>query len=249
MALIDVQRAVRSVCLDAEPPLAALAELGEANVWLMYRELTRKRLLGEIQHALPRTCAAAGTERMEQAFREHLDRDPPRTRFFHAIVGAFADSARAQWHEQANVPAHLLDLLAYEAALWEVSDLDAALPEGSAPPCELDFERVPVVAPALRLLALEHPVHLPPSDPGSGSAAATFLAIHRAADTERVRTWTLNRSSHALLRDFALGRCTAAESVPRVAAQLGQTVTPSYVEAVCETLAQWLESGILLGSR
>ena len=114
---------------------------------------------------------------------------------------------------------------------------------------ELEFERVPVVAPALRMLALDHAVHLPASEPSSCGSAATFLAIHRAADTARVQTWALNRSSHALLRDFMHGRRSAAESVPRVAAQLGQAVTPQYVEAVCETLAQWLESGILLGSR
>ena len=95
MALIDVQRAVRSVCFDAEPPTAALADLGEAKVWLIYRELARTRLLGEVRHALPRTCASAGAERIERAFRQHLDRDPPRTRFFHAIVGALRERARA----------------------------------------------------------------------------------------------------------------------------------------------------------
>ena len=246
MALIDEQRAVLSVCFEAEPPEAALAALGNRDVWLLYRELTRDRLWREIEFALPRTCAALERGLLERTFTQHLDRDPPRTRFFHRVVQSFADSALISWQAEPAVPDAVRDLLRYEAALWEVSDLEA---EPAGPRVEFAFDRVPVVSSALRLLQLSHAVHLPPEPDGHCREGEFWLCIQRGSSDARPQTWRFNRTTFALLADFQRADAIASESVQRVARSLGAKVTPQYVERLCETLAQWIEVGILLGSR
>lgn len=246
MALIDVERAVLSVCFEAEPPEAALRSLGERERWLLYRELTRDRLLREIQAALPRTCAALGEAHLQHAFREHLDRDPPRTRFFREIVLAFAASARVTLEGRAGLPPQVFDLLRYEAAVWEVSDLEAAAPGGTS---EFSFDAVPVLTPALRLLEVDHAVHLPADTENSCAPGKFWLCVQQDSETARSRTWSLNATSYALLAEFQRADRSAADGVAHVAAKLGRKVTPQFVDHLCESLAQWIEVGIVVGSR
>jgi len=246
MALIDVERAILSICFQAEPPEAALRALGERERWLLYRELTRDRLIREIQTALPRSCTALGDECLQRAFRQHLDRDPPRTRFFRDVVMAFAASALRTFEGDETLPSHARDLLRYEAALWEVSDLEAVPNE---PVEEFSFDRAPVVTPALRLLHVTHAVHLPPDSEASCSPGDFWLCLQLDPEDARSRTWSLNRTSYSLLAEFQRAQCSAADGVQRVAKQLGRRVTQQFVDHLCESLAQWIEVGILLGSR
>lgn len=246
MALVDVERAVLSVCFQAEPPEAALRALGDRERWLVYRELTRDRLLREIQFALPRTCTLLGEERLQRAFRDHLDRDPPRTRFFREIVLAFAKSAERSLADDAELPPFTIDMLRYEATVWEVSDLEAILPAELA---EFSFESVPVVTPALRLLHVVHAVHLPASAQGSCSPGDFWLCVQLDPEDARSRTWRLNRTSYLLLAEFQRAERTAGEGVQQVAKQLKRRLTQEFVDHLCESLAQWIEVGILVGSR
>lgn len=246
MALIDVERAVLSVCFRAEPPEAALRALGDRERWLLYRDLTRDRLLREIQFALPRSCAALGDTHLQTTFREHLERDPPRTRFFREVVLAFVTSALQTFEGESNLPSHARDLLRYEAALWEVSDLEAAAAGHVA---EFSFDRVPVVTPALRLLHVTHAVHLPADAAGSCTAGDFWLCVQLDPEDVRCRTWSLNRTSYLLLAEFQRAERNAADGVQHVAKQLGRRVTQQFVDHLCESLAQWIEVGIVVGSR
>jgi hypothetical protein len=246
MALVDVERAVLSVCFEAEPPEAALRSLGEPERWLLYRELTRERLLREIQFALPRTCAALGDALLQRAFVAHLDRDPPRTRFFRDIVLAFATSARQSLEGEACLPSHLFDLLRYEATLWEVNDLEPAAPGGVE---EFSFDKVPVLTPALRLLEVDHAVHMLSDAPGSCGPGRFWLCVQLDPEDAHSRTWSFNRTSFELLAEFRRGERSAADGVQHVASALGRRVTPQFVDHLCESLAQWIEVGIVVGSR
>lgn len=246
MSLVDVERAVLSVCFQAQPPEAALRALGDRERWLLYRELTRERLLREIQFALPRTCGLLGEERLQRAFCEHLDRDPPRTRFFREIVLAFAKSVEKSLAGDALLPSCTIDMLRYEAALWEVSDLEAAVAGEVA---EFSFDRVPVVTPALRLLHVAHAVHLPASAQGSCAAGDFWLCVQLDPEDARSRTWSLNRTTYLLLAEFQRAERTAADGVQQVAKALKRRMTQEFVDHLCESLAQWIEVGILVGSR
>jgi hypothetical protein len=240
MALIDLERALVAVCFSAEPPAEALAALGGEAAWLVYREMVRDRIWRELRVALPRTCALLPAPLLERAFAWHLEHEPPRTRFFRELVPSFVHSALPLWDAEP-VPRAVGDLARYELALWDVADLEAVPPE---PVNEFAFDRVPVLSRALRCLPVQHAVHTPGLEPGE-----YFLCVQRAADGERPRTWTLTQATYALLQRLSREDEPVTESVKRAAAEQGGRVDAGYVDALCTTLAQFLELGILLGSR
>lgn len=247
MALIDVERDVLCVCFKAEPPEAALSALGDRRTWLLYRSMVRERLWKEIAVALPRTRRAAGDGVLERVFERHLDEDPPRSRFFHGIVLEFATSALPALRADASLAPWVADLAEYEAALWEVSDLDG---RPSAAPAELSFDRPPLLSPTLRLLSLAYPVHESPRPDGSYVAAARTLAIFRAADDQRPRTWAINAVTHELLRMWqADPGLSISQGVRTLGRTRGIAVDEAFVDKLCDVLARFVEVGLVLGSR
>jgi hypothetical protein len=246
MSLVDLQRAAVELCCGPEPSSERLAALGDERIWRLYRELIRKRLLGELRIALPRTHEAAGSETFARAFDHHMQSDSPRTRFFHAVVGAFADSAAPLFRADPALPPQLGDLCAYEAALWTVSDLDDRVPPNVA---EFAFDRPPLLAPALRLLALRFAVHAPPA-PSGYEPSEFYLCIHRRPEEKQAKTWTLNALTFALMRRFESEPLLRVdEAVQRIAAERGIAVDEAFLDRLCTVLADFIERGILLGSR
>jgi hypothetical protein len=250
VALIDVERAILAVCFRAQPPAALLDALGDAPAWLAYRQMVRERLLREIRFALPRTCTLVGEAALGSAFSAYLEHAPPRTRYFRAIVGAFVASALPHWQLAASLPAACGDVARYELALWEVADLDASPGVLPCPLLEFAFDRPPQLSPALRLLAVSHAVHLSAGAGERDQPGEYRLCIHRASDQAKPRTWTLTRSTFTMLQRFAASDAgSVTEIVQRMAAEQGARLDASYVDALCATLAQFLEVGIVLGSR
>lgn len=241
MALIDLERAMLSLCFRAQPAPDELAQLGDVAGFQVYRELVRERLLHELRGALPRSCAAVPLQTLERTFAWHLEHRPPRSRFFRDVVPEFVASALPLWAADAALPSHACDLLRYELALWEVADLEH---EPACAVLEFAFDRAPLVSPALQLLELEHTVHAKDVE-----RAPTRLCVHRAPDSDRACSYRLNRTTHALLVLLRTGSESVTESVNRLAAAQGARVDARYVDGLCETLAQFLEVGILLGSR
>jgi hypothetical protein len=243
MALIDLERAVLSICFRAQPPEKELAELGERRSWLVYREMVRERLLGEIRTALPRSRKLLGDAALLDAFTGHLERDPPRTRYFREIVLGFVNSALPILQADPRIPRVALDMLRYESALWEVRDLESQMASACV---EFAFDRVPVVCPALRLLTVSHAVH---AGDGAYAEGTHWLCIHRATDADSVRTWTLTATTFELLQRWQRADATVAQTVQQLAEQRAQRIDAAFVDALCTTLAQFIELGIVLGSR
>jgi hypothetical protein len=242
VALIDVERAILAICFRAEPPEPLLAELGDRDRWLIYREMVRDRLWREIRVALPRTCELLGETLLAREFNAFLELDPPRTRYFRGVVSAFVASALPRWRADASMafaPA-AIDLVGYELARWEVADLVA----GGAAPQEFSFDRIPVLSPALRLLHVEHAVQR-----GHGTEVGEhFLCVHRRDDRASVRTWILTARTFELLARFVAADASVSAIVRDLAAARGGIVDAGYVDALCATLAQFIEVGIVLGS-
>jgi hypothetical protein len=247
MSLIDVQRAAVELCCGPEPSSEQVAALGDERVWRLYRELIRKRLLGELRIALKRTYAAAGAEPFARAFEQHLREGPPRTRFFHALVAEFVRDAAPLFRSDPGLPPYLGDLAEYEAALWTVSDLDDRAPPQVA---EFAFDRPPVLAPAQRLLALRHAVHVVAQGVDGYQRADVYLCVHRRPDEKRAKTWTLNAVTFALMQHFSRSpEATVGDAVQQVARERGIAVDQNFLDGLCTVLADFIERGILLGSR
>jgi hypothetical protein len=245
MALIDVQRSVVSACFGPEPRAEELAALGDARIWRIYRDSIRNRLRGELKVAFKRTYAAAEAS-FERAFAEFLSGAPPRTRYFHAVVGCFAESAVAFFARDPEAPAFTADLCAYEAALWTVSDLPDAAPEASA---EFAFDRRPLLAPALRFLTLGHTVHEPPAVDNGYAAREVYLCVHRRPEEKKARTWAMNAVTSDLMQRFASSDETVAEAVQQVAHKRGIAVDEAFIDGLCTVLADFIDRGVILGAR
>jgi hypothetical protein len=245
MSLWQLQRAVLELGFGPEPSAADYAALGDARVWAIYRELIRKRLRGELEYALPRTRAAAGDGNFELAFEHFLRSEPPRTRYFHAVVGSFAASAIPWLRASSHVPAHAADLCEYEAALWTVADL-AERPDPPAPG-EFEFERVPVMSNTLRLLHLRCPVHTEAAGDELDRPGDFYLCVYRRRDAARASHFVLNEMGFALMERFIRGTETVSETIRQLASERDVVVDAAFLDGLCSMLADFLERGIILG--
>ncbi len=247
MRLAEIQGAITSLCFSAEEPsVALLDELGEPAKWRMYRELVRNRLRKGLRHALRGTCKVLPAAAFEAAFVTHLDRDPPRTRFFREVVRAFAQTAIPAWRGDASLPAWVADLATYELAQWEVSDLEA---ERRPSLQEFAFDRVAVLSDALALLSLDHAVHRAPRKDGSYERVPTRLAVFRPSDDAKVKTWMLEPLLFTLLSIVREGELDTASALRLSAERASQALDAACVDRVCGALAELIEAGLILGCR
>lgn len=246
MALLDAERAAVSVCFGREPSQADLELLGDRRIWLIYREMVRNRLRGELRSALKRTLEAAGEERIDQAFELHLAQEPPRTRYFHSVVLAFAGVCERLWRADGEVPGYLADLVAYEAALWAVSDLPDS--DGTTT-VDFDFDKVAVVSPALRLLRVEYAVHNPADESGGYAAGVHHLCLHRAAAARQASTWSLNAVTFDIMKRLVDQGQTVVEAVKATATDRQFAVDETFLDGLTTVLADFIDRGVILGSR
>ena len=244
MALIDLQRRVVANCFGPEPAAEQLVALGDPKVWGLYRRMIRNRIRGELKAAFRRTHAALGREAFERLLESYLLEKPPRTRFFYAIPGELAEHMVPRLRADAKVPPYAADLLAYEAALRCVADLPDRV---AAVPGEFTFEKRPVLAPALRLLALEHAVHKPAHADGSYERTPTQLCVYRRADDRKARIWSVNPVMFALMQRFAAQREPVAVSIQQVASERQIALDAAFVDKLCTVLADFIERGVILG--
>lgn len=241
MGLIDLQREILSLCFAQTPAEASLAALGQREAWLTYREMIRERLLRELRLALPRTRVLVGEGAFDATFEHQLEHAPPRERYFRQVVSGFVAHALPLWAADTALHAASGDLARYELALWEVRDIALGAPA----PQELSFERPAVLSPALRLLALNHAVR-----PGETlEARREYLCVQRAIDVGRTRVWRLTPTTFQLLTGLSREHGSVSAVVREVAQASGARIDAEYLDKLCETLAQFLEVGIILGSR
>lgn len=247
-----MQQDVLRLCVEPTAADDVLARLGDPRIWNIYRGMVRRRLLSELKIAYRRTADAVGDAVFEAAFEHVMATDPPKARFFHRVPAAFEPSASAflaaAVEREPSLPPHAVDLLRYEAARWAVSDLDDRVPD-AASVGELNFDGVPVLNPALRLLSLAHAVHREPQADGGYEAGEFFVALHRAADDEPVRAWSLSPVVHSLLAFITMTPASLTVAIQAVTRTHGIALTETFLDGLCGTLAQFHERRLLLGSR
>lgn len=246
MSLADFEHAIQRVCTARTPDPADLSLLGDNRVWLVYRGMVRRRLHAEVGRVFSRTRAAIGEDAFDACFEAVLEREPPTTRFFYGVPLWFARSAEPMLREDAALPPHAVDLLRYEAARWEVADLDG---RPQVTPKEFAFDAVAVLSPSMRLLTVDHAVHHKPAGDGSYAPGVHHLLLHRASDDAPVKTWSVNAVTRDLLAQLQATPIAVTEAVAAVASKRGVAVDGPFVEGLCTVLADFIERGVVLGSR
>jgi hypothetical protein len=220
--------------------------LGDARVWGLYRRMIRNRIRSELKAAFRRTYAALGRDGFERMLDTYLLESPPRTRFFYALPGEFARIVEPRLRADTGVPAHAADLLAYEAAVRCVADLPDRV---EAPAGDFAFDKPPLLAPALRLVALEHAVHKPARPDGSYEHTPALLCVYRRAEDRKARIWSCNPVLFALMQRFAGSAEPVQVSIQHVAKERSITLDPAFVDGLCTVIADFIERGVILGSR
>ena len=150
--------------------------------------------------------------------------------------------------EDARERPWLRDLVTLERACWEAIWRDATGEPKSAA-LDFDFDRRPIVCPVLELLALEHAVHAEPDERGAYPIRPSWVIVYRRPADHTVGTFVVNAVTAELLRAWARGEETAMASVQRVAASRSTVVDAAFIDGLCAVLSDFLERGIVLGSR
>jgi len=76
-----------------------------------------------------------------------------------------------------------------------------------------------------------------------------FLCIARASDAERPKVYSLTSTTFDMLERLVREDSIVSDVVKQTATAAGARIDAAYLDTLCETLAQFLEVGIILGSR
>ena len=233
---------IQRVCFAPTPSDADLAALGAPERWATYRRMVRARLVEVIHAALPRTLAAMGEETLSELIARWLAQRAPRTRYFYDVPAEFVEFVLPMF--QKDPRPWVEDLARYEIARWAAKHG----PSEQAPVTAFSFDHPPVMNPTLAVLRLSYPVHEKPTPADGYAPKETLLCVYRDGNHKPV-TWTLNPMAADLVEAWTVGNESVAESVQAVAAARRSAITENYIEKLSEMIADFIDRGILLGSR
>lgn len=247
------QRTLRAVCFDREPSDADVASLGaEPWRWLTYRRMVRARLYETIDHGFERLASLLGEARFHAIVDRFFAERGPRSPYLRDVPGelcAFLEAWLPSAPERTDLPPFTLDLARFE---WAELDTAYTADEARADDVvELDMNLPAVLTPARRLLRVEHTVHRldPGGDPSAVVPEPTWLCLYRDPASHDVRTLELTPITGLLLEEIGRSERSLADVVRAVAEREGATIDVGWVEAFSGVLAEFLERGLLLGSR
>lgn len=250
MPVSDTERAFVALCCEPTSPTPdsqGFRDLGaeHAKIWGIYRNMVRHRFLDETKHGLRRTLKAVGDDAFDAMFIRFMAESPPRSRFFYGVVPEFAQFAAPLWQQDSSVPPWTADLARFDATRYSVADMPA---RRDRPVVEFDFDRVPVLHDAVRLLSVEHAVHRDAAADGGYVRQRSELCIYRGKDERTVGSYVLSGFNADCMRAWQTG-ATVSESV-RIVSQ-ARTIQPDgkLVDALCTVLADFIERGVVLGSQ
>ncbi len=238
MKLAAYQEHVTRLCfaqVPAETDLEALNEHGHRDRWVTYRNMVRGRFERVVRTAFPRTADRLAPD-FGAHFSDWLATMPPSTPLFREVPLQFADFL------QPKLPPDLADLLRFETAVWDLK----AVPSPTETALPLSFERPIVLTPAMVTLSTDHMVHR--EGPRTLEAGEWRLVLYRNPSF-RVVTLTVNGLAFDLMKRFGAPHETLADAVREVAESRGTVMGPKFMESLGGLLADYVERGIILGSR
>jgi hypothetical protein len=235
--LQSFQAAALRVCFDEEPDPANFAQLeGSKQRWMVYRKMVRNRLTGMIRAGLPRFTDNCEEDEIADLVQSFFGVVRVKSRYIRDCVPEFATFVRDSRGDE--LPAELCAYLTWDEAIWCVRHGDYATVEAA----EFQFEAVPVVNPAHRDLEL-------PTDPESDEGGKTFITVFRQQGTHRMRDMRMNGFARCLWEEIVASEKPIMASISSLAAAEGADVDHAFIQRVCDILAEFLDHGLLLGSR
>lgn len=243
MTWLDDQRALRDVLLAPVP--AAVDRLGGSAVrWLLYRRMVRARFADVIGDAFERFRAAIGTDAFSQLVDRFLALHPPTSPYLRDVPGEFLRFVEGP--DGVALAAPGLPPLALDVARFECAELEAghAAPAEDAEVAAFDMDLAAALSPSVRLLELER-------DPTgqAGSPAGFAACVYRDPKTHEVESLELTPMAARILRGIERGEAALVDIVKAAASEAQIAIDADFVEALGALLADFVERGVIAGSR
>jgi hypothetical protein len=244
MKLADYQRQLVALSFAPEAPEQALAALGDGERFALYRQMIRSRFLAMAKQAFRVSAEQLGSPAFDASFARFLAAEPPRSRLIRDVIASYGPFARADRDLLAGAPVFLADLLRFEEAKWRVAYRSAQ----AGPVAELDFQRPPLLNPALERVPVEHAVH--ELSDGACQPGALTLLVYRPPGIDDLRWYPATPLLAAILAGAAAQpELALATLVQQAALALGRPLDEALLEELATAVTVALQRGVLLGSR
>lgn len=223
----------------AEEDVAALGE--GARRFALYRELVRNNLKGVTYNLLSLTRERVG-ERFDRDFSAFLAESGPESPYLRDVPFEFVEWVLPRWAADPAVPRWATDSARHELALFAAG----AAPPLPEPPTLVDLavDRPVAMSGSVRLIGLEHAVHLPFE--GAPEVRPVLLLVHRDAEWV-VRVLELTDLAHALVERL-LDRAPLQAAIADACTKTGQPMDDAALASIARLLADFGERGIILGA-
>lgn len=248
----ELARVQQAFCAHLRDPSRHAPPDGlEARRLKIYRELFYNNVEDFLANAFPvlrrLSTDAVWHERVRDFYARHVSRAPQ----FYRLAEEFLQFLEQERGPHPDDPPFLGELAHYEWAELALSVAEADLHTVPADPDGDPMRAPPILSPLAWPLAYAWPVHRigPGHVPGAAPTQPTYLVVWRNREDE-VKFMEINAVSARLLQLIEeQPERTGAELLGQIAQEL-QHPTPGDVEvAGSAMLANWLERGILLGTR
>lgn len=247
----ELQRRFAAYLRDPErhPPPEGVEERRMA----VYRRLFINNIEDLLGRAYPVLRRLHGPERWGRLTREFYRDHDCQTPYFPRLAEEFLDYLTNSREACTGDFPFLAELAHYERAEVVVAQQEEGPDDaaGSGVDPEGDpLTGTPVIAPAVRLLAYEYPVHrigpdFVPNEPGEHP---TYLVVFRDREGH-VRFIELNPLSAHMLWRIRNDPAPGGEIIADVAAEFGLELNDDLRNSAERLLRQWTERGVLAGAR
>ncbi len=215
----------------------------------VYEKLLCNNLEGFLLACYPVTRKLLGVPAWKRTVRRFFAGHRCHSPLFRDIPGAFLDWMETRHAALFPELPFLPEFMHYEwlelsvSVAPEEADPDAIEPDGDL------LEDRPALNPTARLACYRYPVHRigPRFEPGAPDGQTWCYLLHRDA-TDDVRFTVLNPVSARLVELIQRERPRGREALARVAAELNQPCSDSFIEAGHHLLRELRQSGALLGA-
>lgn len=232
---------------DTQPAPAGI----EARRLAIYQELFFNNVEGLLRGFFPVLHALYDPDDWRALVRAYYAMHRAETPYFLRIAEEFLAYLETGHAPRPCDPPYLRELAHYEWLELALDVAEEALPASGHDPAGNLLDGVPVVSPLVVLARYDWPVHRIAAQARDVAPEETFLVVYRDRG-EQVRFQALNAVSArllSLLQADAEGSLTGRDLALQIAAELGSPDPAAVLAGAADTLAQWRDRDILIGTR
>lgn len=213
----------------------------------IYRDLFFNNVMGFLTGGFPVLAEIMGEKRWNEIGRDFFSRHNNQTPYFLEISREFLSYLDNEYCSEEGDPEYLYELAHYE---WLELYVDVE-PEGYNSKCDKEGDlltAIPVVSPVVEGFLYQYPVHKISNENASPEPKQSALMIYRKPD-DSVGFIETNPFTLQLLILVKQQDLTGEQLLNSLLVQAGLENNQAAYQGGIETLKQWQDSGIILGTK